>query len=562
MKMSCLARFALLCCLTLSGLTAHASSAPTLAVENAAERLEIAPWLDTLPPRLATLSTTELLTKADDWPWQALNQPVLAQGHLPHGIWLRLKIRNDGLEQRRIIEFTRANLSRIEVITRQRNGAWLIRHAGADELSPRGDTTGLGYSFSLNIPEGSSAAYLHLHSAYPLATPISLSSENGLFKAVQNSAGLFGAGLGLIGGMIIGMAGLRSARLSLSARWTYVLIILMVIAQAMLDRGVLGYWWLDVPGSLNGMIELSTGMLSIAHILLCRQFLIQRQAPSGRLQQLLPAIILANLLGMLISVTWLPNQWSLAANVLRWASHAAIIAALWSPARKGIRGATLYAVIMIIGLASQLFSDASLQGMLPFVAEPYQFLMLWHLLALPVLLHLLEQEHAEGATERRAETDTKQRARSSPATLSATRMPASAPSITRILIVEDNPWVQQVLAGLLLKLNCQTSLAGNGREALQYLSNEVFDLVLMDCDLPELDGFSTTQLWRAQTQAPANASDLQIPIIAITAHISASHRLQAEEAGMDDFLQKPIDMRTLHDVLIRWLPHYAAKTQA
>ncbi|MES2721445.1 MAG: response regulator [Pseudomonadota bacterium] len=560
MKMSCLARFALLCCLTLPGLTAHARSAPTFAVDNAANRLEIAPWLDTLPPRLATLSTAELLTKVDDWPWQALNQPVLAQGHLRHGIWLRLKIRNDGLEQRRVIEFARANLNHIEVITRQSNGSWLIRHAGAAELSPRGDTTGLGYSFSLNIPEGSSAVYLHVQSAYPLATAIRLSSENGLFKALQNSAGLFGAGLGLLGGMIIGMAGLRSAHLSLSARWAYVFIILMVIAQAMLDRGVLGYWWLDVPGSLNGMIELSAGMLCIAHMLLCRQFLAQRKAPADCLQRLLPAMILANLLWMLTAVTWLPNQWSLAADVLRWSSYAAIIAALWKPAREGLKGAKLYVGTMIIGLASQLFGDAGLHGILPFVAEPYQILMLWHLLALPVLLHLLEREPTEGQPERRAETDSKRQALHSPATLSATSPPASAPAITRILIVEDNPWVQQVLAGLLLKLNCQTSLAGNGREALQYLAAETFDLVLMDCDLPELDGFSTTQLWRAQTQLSAQASNPKVPIIAITAHISASHRMQAQEAGMDDFLQKPIDMRTLHDVLMRWLPHYTAKT--
>lgn len=560
MRMSCIAHFALLCCLTLSGLTAHASSAPTFAVENAANRLEIAPWLDTLPPQLATLSTAELLTKIDDWPWQALNQPVLAQGHLSHGIWLRLKIRNDGLGQRRIIEFARANLSHIEVITRQSNGSWLIRHAGAAELSPRGDTTGLGYSFSLNIPEGSSSAYMHLQSAYPLTTPIRLSSENGLFKALQNSAGLFGAGLGLLGGMIIGLASLRSARLSLSARWLYAFIILMVITQAMVDRGVLGYWWLDVPGSLNGIIELSAGMLSIAHILLCRQFLVQRQASSGWLQRLLPAMILANLLWILTSVTWLPNQWSLTANLVCWSSYAAIIAALWSPARKGLKGARLYAGIMSVGLASQLFSDASLHNVLPFVAEPYQTLMLWHVFALPVLLHLLEQEPTAKPFIMAIEADSKQRPLPPAVALPTTLMPTSPPAATRILIVEDNPWVQQVLAGLLLKLNCQTCLAGNGREALQRLESEVFDLVLMDCDLPELDGFSTTQLWRAQTLRSANATARQVPIIAITAHISASHRMQAQEAGMDDFLQKPIDMRTLHDVLTHWLPHYTAKT--
>ncbi|MES3040453.1 MAG: response regulator [Pseudomonadota bacterium] len=555
-----LLNFCLLCCLALIGVTARAEIAPAFVLEDAANRLEIAPWLDRLPSQFSALSSAQLLTQADDLPWQALAQPVLAQGYLRDGIWLRLKTRNDGLAQRRIIEFTRANLSHIEIMTRQSNGSWMSRHAGTAELSRRGDTNGLGYSFNLAVPEGHSITYLHLQSAYPLATPIRLSTENELLRTLQDNAGLFGAGIGLLGGMILGMAGLRSARLSLSVRWTFVSIVAMVIVQAFADRGVFSYWWLDLPSSLHSLIQLSICMLCIMHVLLCWQFLAQKQVINTRVRVLLRAVILANLLWMLIAVAWLPNPWSPLAGVLHWAGYIAIIVSVWRPAQQELMGARLYRGIMMTGLASQIFIDAALHGYLPFMAEPYQIMMLWHLLSLPVLLHVLEQPAAQQPFAAKpfmtnAATSTHKSRLITPTARST--MP-NLPVVTRVLIVEDNPWVQQVLAGLLLKLNCQTALAADGRDALQRLKSEVFDLVLMDCDLPELDGFSTTQLWRAQALQQTGASKLEVPIIAITAHISASHRLQAEEAGMDDFLQKPIDMRALHDVLTRWLPHYSA----
>lgn len=553
MIMSRLIHFCLLCCLALIGLTARAATAPVFVLESAANRLEIASWLDRLPPELSALSSAQLLKQANDLPWQTLDQPTLAQGYLQEGIWLRLKIRNDGLAQRRILELTRANLSRIEVITRQSNGSWLSRHAGATELSPRGDTNGLGYSFNLTIPEGTSITYFHLRSTYPLATPIRLSTENELLRALQNNAGFFGAGIGLLGGMILGMAGLRSARLSISVRWIFVAIVFTVIVHIFTDRGVFGYWWLDVPNSLHSVIQLSACMLSIMNALLCWQFLLQNQLLKEKIRLLLRILILANLLWMLIAVAWQPNPWSSIADALHWLSYAAIIAALWLPTQQGLTGAALYRGVMMTALASQLFSYAALRGHVPFIAEPYQIMLLWHLLTLPVLLHILELPAALQKSSSAA------RVMTSLTKTSASPKQSGQPALTRVLVVEDNPWVQQVLSGLLLKLGCQASLADDGREALQRMKSEIFDLVLMDCDLPKLDGFSATQLWRAQTVQTANASHRQVPIIAITAHISASHRLQAEEAGMDDFLQKPIDMRALHEVLTRWLPQYSAK---
>lgn len=547
-------RSCLLCCLLLLGMAAHASTAPALVLESVGTRLEIAPWLDKLPTKLATLSSSQLLASPDDLPWQALEQSVLAQGHLRDGLWLRLKIRNDGLAQRRIIEFSRANINHIEIVTQQRNGSWLTRHAGASEWLPRGDISGPGFSFSLTIPEGRSTTYLHLRSAYPLATPIHLSSENELVRAFQNSSGFFGAMLGLLGGITIGMAALRSARLSIATRWIFAVLVNVVILQALIERDILGYWWLDIPSSQYSFIQLSGCMLSIMHLLLCRQFLVQQQALSMRSRQLLQVSILANLIWMLLSVAWLPNQWSPIADGLHWLGYVAILAMLWQPARQGLRHARPYRAIIMTGLATQLWSDASLHGHLPFLAEPYQLMMLWHLITVPALLYLLEQPAAEHKPATRPVNSISKALPRASATTSP-----SLPVITRVLIVEDNPWVQQVLAGLLLKLNCQTCLAGDGREALKRLESEAFDLVLMDCDLPELDGFSATQQWRAKPSHNAHGSDSRIPIIAITAHISASHRLQAEEAGMDDFLQKPIDMRALHEVLTRWLPQYSAK---
>jgi len=319
-----------------------------------------------------------------------------------------------------------------------------------------------------------------------------------------------------------------------------------VILRALADRGVLGYWWLDVPGSLHSITQLSGCLLSIAHVLLCREFLVQRQALTPRAQSLLLTVILANLIWMLTSVAWLPNQWLPIADALRWFGLCAIIAALWQPAQQGIAGAAWYRAIMLAGVAGQACNDAALRGWLPFWAEPYQSIMLWHLLAAPLLLHVLEQPLKQHSTALKQITPPSQ------------PMPPPArlkQGPIRVLVVEDNPWVQQVLAGLLLKLDCHATLANDGRAAISQLQATAFDLVLMDCDLPELDGFSTTQLWRANQHA--GASTRHIPIIAITAHISAYHEVQAREAGMNDFLQKPIDMRTLHDVLTRWLPHYA-----
>jgi len=517
------------------GAQGHAKLAPTLVIDSAEQRVELAPWLDIASPT-----------------WRALDQPVLAQGYVPHTLQLRLKIHNAGLAKRRILEISRANIGRIEVISRGPSGQWLTRHAGANQLVPRGDVNGLGYSFVLDIPEGPSEVFIRLSSAYPLTTPIRLSSENALFTATQNSAGLYGASLGMLGGMLLGMMALRSARLTIAIRWIFSATVLMVILRALADRGVLGYWWLDIPGSLHSLTQVSGSLLSMAHLLLCRQFVTQHKPLPTAWSHLLLFAITVNLLWLLTTIGQalaVPLYW---ADVLRFFTISVILSLLWYAMRQQTPGSTLYFAVMIFGLLGQLYNNAALQGWVRFLAEPYEVIIAWHLLATPLLLHALEQHRPAQASERNQPSRVTQVAPHDNAKLNT--QPPRSPAL-RVLVVEDNTWVQQVLTGLLLKLGCQPQAVEDGAQALAALKANPFDLVLMDCDLPGLDGISTAQLWRTEARQQTYASAADIPMVAITAHVSAAYETQAREAGMNDFLHKPIDMRTLHELLLRWRPN-------
>ena len=116
-----------------------------------------------------------------------------------------------------------------------------------------------------------------------------------------------------------------------------------------------------------------------------------------------------------------------------------------------------------------------------------------------------------------------------------------------ILIVEDNPVNQQVTGKLVKKLGCSCSLAENGREAIQKLENEGFDLVLMDLMMPEMDGIETTRLIRSSDSNYAN-----IPIIALTANVLPSTESNCKTAGMDDFMDKPITFARMKAFLENW----------
>ncbi|CAK0768148.1 two-component system, sensor histidine kinase and response regulator [Azospirillaceae bacterium] len=118
----------------------------------------------------------------------------------------------------------------------------------------------------------------------------------------------------------------------------------------------------------------------------------------------------------------------------------------------------------------------------------------------------------------------------------------------KILLVEDNPINQLVACGLLDLMGGVTQTAGSGEEALTYLRRESFDIILMDIQMPGLDGYEATRYIRQDMGL------VEIPIIAMTAHAMLGDRERCLAAGMNDHVAKPIDPTALQVVLERWLP--------
>ena len=127
-----------------------------------------------------------------------------------------------------------------------------------------------------------------------------------------------------------------------------------------------------------------------------------------------------------------------------------------------------------------------------------------------------------------------------------------------LLLAEDNLVNQRVLLAQLRGLGFQAQAVGNGYEALEALTHGRFDLVLMDCHMPEMDGLETTRNIRAaETQKNATAGGepvRRLPILALTADVLPENRACCLEAGMDDFVTKPVRKELLREVLARWLP--------
>jgi two-component system, sensor histidine kinase and response regulator len=131
-------------------------------------------------------------------------------------------------------------------------------------------------------------------------------------------------------------------------------------------------------------------------------------------------------------------------------------------------------------------------------------------------------------------------------------MPPVAPRafVPRILVVEDNPVNSEVAAGMLETLGCATTTAENGWLAIEILSNETYDAVLMDCHMPVMDGMTATAEIRRREQSAGGA---RMPIIALTANAMEGDRERCLAAGMDDFLAKPFSVQKLAALLRRWL---------
>ncbi len=122
--------------------------------------------------------------------------------------------------------------------------------------------------------------------------------------------------------------------------------------------------------------------------------------------------------------------------------------------------------------------------------------------------------------------------------------------ILRILVVEDNLVNRKLAVALVQKWGYIALVANDGQEALTILAQEHVDLILMDVQMPVMDGLKATRAIRAQEAE----SGEHLPIVALTAHAYTSDRAKCMDAGMDEFLAKPVDHRDLHETILRLLP--------
>ena len=127
----------------------------------------------------------------------------------------------------------------------------------------------------------------------------------------------------------------------------------------------------------------------------------------------------------------------------------------------------------------------------------------------------------------------------------------------RILLAEDNITNQQVAVGILKKLGLSTDAVANGAEAVNALETIPYDMVLMDMQMPEMDGLEATRRIRDPRSAVLNR---KIPIIAMTANAMQGDRESCLEAGMNDYISKPIHPQALAETLEKWLPRETAAT--
>ncbi|HQV11841.1 MAG TPA: response regulator [Nitrospira sp.] len=130
------------------------------------------------------------------------------------------------------------------------------------------------------------------------------------------------------------------------------------------------------------------------------------------------------------------------------------------------------------------------------------------------------------------------------------RVPTSAPS-ARLLLVEDTPVNREVATGMLDILGYTVHAVENGRLALEAVARERFDLILMDCQMPDMDGFTATAAIRQQERHAGGSH--RVPIIALTANAMDGDRTRCLAAGMDDYLAKPFTAAQLRTVLTHWL---------
>ncbi|MDO9118321.1 MAG: ATP-binding protein [Nitrospira sp.] len=145
---------------------------------------------------------------------------------------------------------------------------------------------------------------------------------------------------------------------------------------------------------------------------------------------------------------------------------------------------------------------------------------------------------------------------------SASSTPASTaqPQLTgAVLLGEDNPVNQEIATLMLESLGCSVTVAQNGREVVDCAKKSRYDLILMDCQMPEMDGFEATRLIRTwEAELGGGTSTQPIPIVALTAHATPGDRAHCLASGMSDYLSKPFTMEQLQRVVTSWLAQSAA----
>nr|WP_290447222.1 MULTISPECIES: hybrid sensor histidine kinase/response regulator [unclassified Pseudomonas] len=167
------------------------------------------------------------------------------------------------------------------------------------------------------------------------------------------------------------------------------------------------------------------------------------------------------------------------------------------------------------------------------------------ILAKPVAGYTLKTTLADELTQRSKGT-----AYVAPSALPLAAAPIDVPGDFRILVAEDNNISTKVIRGMLGKLNLKPDTASNGEEALRAMKAQRYDLVLMDCEMPVLDGFSATEQLRAWEMGNQR---VRTPIVALTAHILTEHKDRARQAGMDGHMAKPVELSQLRELVEYWL---------
>ena len=142
--------------------------------------------------------------------------------------------------------------------------------------------------------------------------------------------------------------------------------------------------------------------------------------------------------------------------------------------------------------------------------------------------------------------------------------------IGRILVAEDNRVNREVVVNMLKNLDYDVVIATTGQEAVEALQHDSFDLILMDCQMPVLDGYDATKAIRAleaeeslSAAVGRSGSKVHVPIVALTAHAFNSDRKRCLSVGMDDYLRKPLTLEQLATTLNHWLsPRSAGSSPA